>query len=404
MAKVTRISRILLNNEFGRNTSYESTDNQTNIENQPYGCTNNKKSLIFKNVKRTNVIVQRLSHQRTSRVMSDNTQRISSGINKTNALDFSNDRFSGTYKKERVNRRRRRYREFSWLKLCCYCCLTCMVLLLIGLIAAIAALFSMHSSKATLFTTTTTTVFIASTTTTETTTVISTSITPTTASTTDITTSISVSTTLSTISTPSTATVTETTTTTTTISKSNWLTNGDGETGPCESAGGSTPPTGWSYNGTITQVYYNNTYADQLSTNPGPNNRGSCYFYGGPSGSVTSMWQYVNMTDSINPVLIDNQTVYFNFSAWLGGYGSQTDYAQVSLTFINQANQQVGSTTTLGPVTNTQRSNITSLLFRQATGLVPVGARSLLVTVTITRLSGTANDGDVDNIALYLYQ
>ncbi|CAF1422735.1 unnamed protein product, partial [Adineta steineri] len=100
MAKVTRISKIQLNNEFGRNISYESTDNQTNIEIQPYGCTNN-------NVKRTNVIVQRLSHQRTSRVMPDNIQRISSSINKTNTLDFSNDRFPGTYKKERVTRRRR---------------------------------------------------------------------------------------------------------------------------------------------------------------------------------------------------------------------------------------------------------------------------------------------------------
>jgi len=116
------------------------------------------------------------------------------------------------------------------------------------------------------------------------------------------------------------------------------------------------------------------------------------------------MWQIVNMTGSINPVLIDNQTVWFNFSAWVGGYIAQDDNAQVSLTFINQANQQVGSTFTLGPVLAAARNNATSLLFRQTSGVVPVGARSFTVMVTITRVSGTDNDGDVDNIALYLYR
>jgi hypothetical protein len=116
------------------------------------------------------------------------------------------------------------------------------------------------------------------------------------------------------------------------------------------------------------------------------------------------MWQIVNMTSSINPVLIDNQTVRFNFSAWLGGYANQDDNAQVSLTFINQANQKVGNSSTLGPVLATARNSTTSLLFRQTSGVVPVGARSFTVMVTITRVNGTDDDGAVDNIVLYLYQ
>jgi hypothetical protein len=116
------------------------------------------------------------------------------------------------------------------------------------------------------------------------------------------------------------------------------------------------------------------------------------------------MWQTVNMTSSINPVLIDNQTVRFNFSAWLGGFGTQNDNAQVSLTFINQVNQQVGSNFTLGPVLAAARGNITSLIFQQTSGFLPVGARSFIVIITITRLAGTYNDGDVDNIVVYLYQ
>ncbi|CAF4019017.1 unnamed protein product, partial [Adineta steineri] len=146
------------------------------------------------------------------------------------------------------------------------------------------------------------------------------------------------------------------------------------------------------------------TGGDLTSTTPGPSDRGQCYFYGQVS-DVTSMWQYVNMTSSINPVLIDNQTVRFNFSAWIGGYSSQDDNVQVSLTFINQLNQAVGSTIVLGPVLAVDRGSVSELLFKQTSGLVPTSARSSLVTVTITRTAGISdNDGCVDNIGLYFYQ
>lgn len=46
--------------------------------------------------------------------------------------------------------------------------------------------------------------------------------------------------------------------------------NGDGETGPCESGAGVTSPTSWNYNGSITQIYYNNPFGDVNATDPGP--------------------------------------------------------------------------------------------------------------------------------------
>ncbi|CAF0977990.1 unnamed protein product [Adineta steineri] len=201
-------------------------------------------------------------------------------------------------------------------------------------------------------------------------------------------------------------TTTKTTTTITTntiISKFNLLINGDAETGPCELGKNVTHPTGWVYDGPITQVRYNNTAADQFFTSPGPSDRGNCYFYGHIS-VVTSMWQYINMTNSIDPILIDNQRFYFNFSAWIGGYFTQNDNAKVSLTFIDQANQNINSNITLGPVSTGDRMLITSLLPRQANGLVPIGARFCKVMVTITCTSGPTNDGNIDNIALYFYQ
>ncbi|CAF1049715.1 unnamed protein product [Adineta steineri] len=186
-------------------------------------------------------------------------------------------------------------------------------------------------------------------------------------------------------------------------SEVNWVINGDAETGPCQSGSGVTHPTGWSYSGTITQMYYGNVVGNQMLTDPGPSNRGNCHFYGGNSASTT-MWQTHNMTNSINPLLIDSQKIWFDFSAWIGGYLDQDDNAQVSLTFLNQSNQNVGNSTILGPVLAVDRGNKTSLVFRQAIGPVPVGARTFTVKVTMTRASGVSDGGDIDSIVLFLYQ
>ncbi|CAF1426828.1 unnamed protein product, partial [Adineta steineri] len=201
--------------------------------------------------------------------------------------------------------------------------------------------------------------------------------------------------------TTTTTTTTSTTSTTVTISTANWLINGDAETGPCETGSGVTHPTGWNYNGTVTQVHYNDTYADISYTDQGPSDRGNCYFYG--QADSTSMWQTVNMTSSIDPLLIDSQTVRFNFSAWLGGYSSEDDNAEATLTFYDQSNHKTGNISTLGPVLAADRGYQTLLLFRQTQGLVPIGARSFTVTVTFTHVVGLLTDADVDNIAVHLY-
>lgn len=116
------------------------------------------------------------------------------------------------------------------------------------------------------------------------------------------------------------------------------------------------------------------------------------------------MWQTVPLTSYADSSLIDNYTVRFNLSAWLGGFSSHNDRASVSLIFLDEANQTVGSRSTIGPVTNADRNDITSFRFRQTTGYVPVGARSMTVMVIITKIVGIINDGYVDNIGVYLYQ
>ena len=67
--------------------------------------------------------------------------------------------------------------------------------------------------------------------------------------------------------------------------------------------------------------------------------------------------------------------------------------------FIDQLDQAVGSTITLDPVLAAARGSISLLLFQQANGVVPLGARLFRVMATITRQQGSYNDGDIDNIA-----
>ncbi|CAF1098158.1 unnamed protein product [Adineta steineri] len=184
----------------------------------------------------------------------------------------------------------------------------------------------------------------------------------------------------------------------------NLVTNGNGEIGNCSSSNASVSPMGWNVNGPITQIYYNNTsFPDQNFATIGPSDRGECYFMGHDSAS-TSMWQIVNLTNQIDPVLIDSFTVKFNLSAWLGGITVQNDSVVIMLTFSDGNNLMVGNNTYIGPVLATDRANRSLLVAKQATGLVPVHARSVTILVTITRFTGTANNGDVDDIGFYLYQ
>lgn len=115
------------------------------------------------------------------------------------------------------------------------------------------------------------------------------------------------------------------------------------------------------------------------------------------------MWQTVDFSDRVNPLLIDSQTVNFNFSAWIGGITNQNDNAVLYLSFGDATNQVRGGSFSLGPISADDRTNDTSLIFQQVNGLVPAGARFLTVLVTITRTNGAQNNGDVDNIAVVLY-
>ena len=116
------------------------------------------------------------------------------------------------------------------------------------------------------------------------------------------------------------------------------------------------------------------------------------------------MWQTINLTKTVDSLYIDNHTVWFNFSAWIGGWSTQDDNARASLIFANQTNQVVDNITTIGPVMAAARGSVSALVTRQATGRIPVSARFMTILVTITGVTGSSNDGDIDNISVVLYR
>ena len=102
---------------------------------------------------------------------------------------------------------------------------------------------------------------------------------------------------------------------------------------------------------------------------------------------------------------IDTNSVAFTLSGYLGGYESQNDGTVVTATFhasTDGTGAALGTATSIGPVTAADRQNTTGLLQRGTPGNVPVGARSVTIDVTMTRVEGTANDGYADDLSLVL--
>jgi hypothetical protein len=178
----------------------------------------------------------------------------------------------------------------------------------------------------------------------------------------------------------------------------NLVVNGNAEAGPAlpKSVGAQ----GWATTGHFTAVNYGyDDYPNKLA--PGPSDRGSRLFTGGTSDAVSTASQAADVS-SLGPA-IDAGKVHYNFSAWIGGYASQRDYATVTATFYNASHTRLNSVQ-LGPVTSADRQGITALLRRQSSGPVPAGTRTIGVKVVSTRTEGASNDGYTDNISLTLSQ
>jgi hypothetical protein len=181
---------------------------------------------------------------------------------------------------------------------------------------------------------------------------------------------------------------------------SNLIVNGDAEADQSALGNGSDfDVSGWSpETGLFTVVKYNTSGGYPTSSDPGPANRGNFFFSGGDAASSSGA-QTIDVTGCTAE--IDAGNLGFNLSGFLGGFSSQNDQAQLSVTFRDGANASLG-TATIGPVLASDRGDATGLLSRMTNATVPIGTRTVDVVLSMTRTSGTANDGYADNLSFVL--
>ncbi len=165
---------------------------------------------------------------------------------------------------------------------------------------------------------------------------------------------------------------------------------------------GVAPPAGWSPSLGFTVMAYGRTGFPPTSVGDGIGG-GTNFFAGGPGVASSGADQLVDL--SAAAAEIDAGHVDANLSAYLGGLGSQSDAASVTVTFSSDPGAdggQLGAPLTVGPVTAADRNDVTALLRRAASVTVPVGARSLLISIDTTRTDGAYDDGYADNVSLVL--
>jgi hypothetical protein len=94
---------------------------------------------------------------------------------------------------------------------------------------------------------------------------------------------------------------------------------------------------------------------------------------------------------------IDSLQMTCQLSAYIGGYGIQSDVAEVKAVFRDSA-AGVLSTLTIGPVDTAA----TELVLQQVASVVPSLARSVDIVITMTRNDGSYCNAYVDNVSLIL--
>lgn len=176
----------------------------------------------------------------------------------------------------------------------------------------------------------------------------------------------------------------------------NLLLNPDAEVGDCTTSGydAMTVP-GWTVvSGSPDSVCYGAIGFPKVGT-PGPTSEGRAFFAGGATGNA-EISQRIDLSSAADE--IDDAAVTFEMSGWLGGFAGQNDRVDVTAEFYDRDANLI-DTEELAPATNTDRGLATKLIHRHAGDMVPVGARSVVVTLDFTWTAGDTTDGYADDLS-----
>jgi hypothetical protein len=181
----------------------------------------------------------------------------------------------------------------------------------------------------------------------------------------------------------------------------NLIQNPGAEAGAAAKDLGAVPVPGWQTANELTAVAYQPKTIDMPSTDDAARLRGgSNYFVGGRGrGETASASQTIDVAASAR--IVDAGTVRATLSALIGGSRAQEDRGVVEAAFLGEGGAQLGKVS-VGPITAEQRKRVTKLLPQTKSAPVPVGTRSVRVTMTATRIHGSYNEALFDNLSLTL--
>ena len=180
----------------------------------------------------------------------------------------------------------------------------------------------------------------------------------------------------------------------------NWIVNGDAESGAGSPSGGVVSVPGWlQFNSDplFTAVQYEPVSAGGFPslTDPGPLSRGVNFFAGGPDVGLSVGKQSVDISQYA--VEIDQGALTFVLSGYFGGWQNQDDWGKL-IVFFFDAGSGSSSWEILGPMA-AGRANQTGLFLASATSTIPVGTRTLEFRLVMNRTAGAYNDGYADNLS-----
>jgi len=179
----------------------------------------------------------------------------------------------------------------------------------------------------------------------------------------------------------------------------NLIVNGNAEQGASSPNGYDVVPEipGWTRRGGFTVVEYG--AADFPGTQTGTAVHGGAKFFaGGPGNAGSAVSQTVSVASQKQ--LIDSGKARATLSGYLGGYGGQDDSLIATAVFLGQSGARMGTVLKLGPVGAAARKLQTGMIPKTVTGPIPKGTRSVRVTLSANRTSGSYNDGYADNLSL----
>ncbi|NHZ34170.1 PEP-CTERM sorting domain-containing protein [Massilia rubra] len=176
----------------------------------------------------------------------------------------------------------------------------------------------------------------------------------------------------------------------------NLIVNGDAEAGAGSSDGGTVTLPGWNVSGGLTSVKYGASGGFPGPADAGPQNRGKNFFAGGVNTPASRAVQVIDLggySDAIN-----GGRSQFDLSGWLGGYASQSDNATLTAVFRDKSGNTLFSQS-LAPVSVSDRGGLSSLVFRESHGFIPVGSTLVDIVLDMKRVEGSYNDGYADNLS-----